>query len=78
MKNLINWIIWLYKNQRENITLSFYEKNIEIYIDGKLISTNDENWHHIAVVAKDIPYYGWIEEITEYTKTNSAGQPTAH
>ena len=66
MKNLIEWIIWLFKNSSKNTTLSFWEKNTDIYINGNLIIRNN-GWNHIVVVSKNIPHESWIDSIISYS-----------
>lgn len=48
----IKWLIDIYENPKKESTLEFWGRGADVYIDGILVVTGDDKWHHVAIVNK--------------------------
>jgi hypothetical protein len=62
LKKIAEWWLWLAKNPRKETSLSFWSKNFDVYVDGKLVMPSTKEWHHLAIVANG--HHAYIDELS--------------
>lgn len=54
IKNLFRKLTLFIKDSCQTKSMEWWDKNICIYIDGKLINTPDDKWHHFCIIKTEV------------------------